>query len=206
MVTGPGSPARPSLPGRPRSDQRAGRPDATDAALLRRARLGDEQAFRQIVDRYGRQMFRYALRLVGGSETDAGEVVQEAFISAWQSLATFRGDSGLRTWLFRLVHRRAVDLMRRRRPTPVDDAALVDLVAPTLDNAIQHVLDEELLHALQEALNELPWAQRAAWLLREIEELSYEEIGDALGLPVSSVRGLLHRGRRTLAERMSRWR
>ncbi len=128
--------------------RRAGRPDASDAALIRSARLGDEQAFRQIVDRYGRQMFRYALRLVGGSETDAGEVVQEAFISAWRSLPTFRGDSGLRTWLFRLVHRRAVDLMRRRRPTPVDDAALVDLVAPTLDNAIQHVLDEELLARL----------------------------------------------------------
>lgn len=202
MTSGPGSP--PSAT--PVARERRGRPDATDAALLRAARLGDEEAFRQIVDRYGRQMFRYAVRLVGGSESDAAEVVQEAFISAWRSLDGFRGDSSLRTWLFRLVHRRAADLQRRRKPTPVDDDALVGMVAPALDNAMQHVLDEELLAALQAALNELPWPQRSAWLLREVEGLSYEEIGEALGLPVSSVRGLLARGRKTLAERMARWR
>jgi RNA polymerase sigma-70 factor, ECF subfamily len=182
------------------------RPDATDRALVRAARLGDELAFRQIVDRHGPQMYRYAVRLVGGSESDAAEAVQEAFISAWRGLDGFRGESSLRTWLFRLVHRRAVDLQRKRKPTPVTDDALTGLVSPAADNALQHVLDEELLRELQAALNELPWQQRAAWLLREVEELSYEEIGEALGVPVSSVRGLLHRGRRTLAERMSRWR
>lgn len=198
--------AAPAVPGGTGTPGRVTRPEPSDDALLRAARLGDEAAFAQIVERYGRQMFRYALRQVGGSEADAAEATQEAFISAWRSLPSFRGESSIRTWLFRLVHRRAADLTRRRKPTPVEDDALVDLVTPGLDDAMQHVLDEELLAALQDALDQLPWQQRSVWLLREIEGLSYQEIGDALALPVSTVRGLLARARPTLAERMARWR
>ncbi len=178
----------------------------SDAALVRAARVGDEEAFQLIVDRHGPGMYRYARRLVGGSDADAAEVTQEAFISAWRSLGTFAGRSSLKTWLFRLVHRRAVDLQRHRRPTPINDDLLSRMVRPAQDNPLQQVLDTELLTALQAALDELPWHQRAAWLLREVEGLSYDEIAEALALPVGSVRGHLHRGRRTLAERMARWR
>ena len=179
---------------------------ASDAALVRAARLGDDAAFGELVDRHGPGMLRYARRLVGGSEADAGEVVQEAFISAWKGLDGFRGDSSLRTWLFRLVHRRAVDLIRHRRPTPIDDDLLSHVVRVADDNPLQDVMDSELLGALQEALDELPWNQRAAWLLREVEGLGYDEIAHAMGTTVGSVRGHLHRGRRQLAERMARWR
>ncbi|KQP65157.1 RNA polymerase subunit sigma-70 [Nocardioides sp. Leaf307] len=151
-------------------------------------------------------MYRYALRLVGGNDTDAAEVTQEALISAWKDLGTFQGRSSLKTWLFRLVHRRAVDLQRHRRPTPINDDLLSRFVPEASDNPLQDVLDAELLAALQQALDELPWHQRAVWLLREVEGMSYDEIGEALALPVGSVRGHLHRGRRTLAERMARWR
>ncbi|RYC12918.1 RNA polymerase sigma factor [Nocardioides zhouii] len=179
---------------------------ASDAALVRAARLGDDAAFGELVDRYGPGMLRHARRLVGGSEADASEVVQEAFISAWKGLDGFRGDSSLRTWLFRLVHRRAVDLIRHRRPTPIDDYLLSHVVRVADDNPLQDVMDSELLEALQEALDELPWNQRAAWLLREVEGLGYDEIAHAMGTTVGSVRGHLHRGRRQLAERMARWR
>ncbi|WP_299924492.1 sigma-70 family RNA polymerase sigma factor [uncultured Nocardioides sp.] len=179
---------------------------ASDVALVRAARLGDDDAFGALVDRHGPSMLRYARRLVGGSEADAGEVVQEAFISAWRSLDTFRGDSSIRTWLFRLVHRRAVDLQRHRRPTPIDDELISRVIEASGDNPLQDVLDAELLEALQRALDELPWNQRAAWLLREVEGLGYEEIARTMGTTVGSVRGHLHRGRRQLAERMARWR
>lgn len=179
---------------------------ASDAALVRAARLGDDDAFGEVVDRYGPGMLRYARRLVNGSDADAGEVVQEAFISAWKSLDSFRGESSLKTWLFRLVHRRAVDLLRHRRPTPIDDELLSRVVRVADDNPLQDVLDSELLEALQEALDELPWNQRSAWLLREVEGLGYDEIAHAMGTTVGSVRGHLHRGRRQLAERMARWR
>lgn len=178
----------------------------SDEALVRAARVGDDEAFRLIVDRYGPGMYRYALRLVGGSEADAGEAVQEAFVSAWKGLEGFAWRSSLKTWLFRLVQRRAADLQRHRRPTPINDDLLSRIVQPAADNPLQDVMDGELLAALQEALDELPWHQRSAWLLREVEGMSYDEIADALALPVGSVRGHLHRGRRTLAERMARWR
>lgn len=173
---------------------------------MRAARLGDEEAFGVLVDRHGPGMYRYALRLVGGSDADAKEVAQEALISAWKGLGSFAGRSSLRTWLFRLVHRRAADLHRVRRPTPIDDDLLSVVVRPSEDNRLRHVEQSELLAALQRALDELPWHQRAAWLLREIEGLSYDEIAAALDITVGSVRGHLHRARGTLAERMDRWR
>lgn len=180
-------------------------PHRSDEALARAAGVGDEDAFAVLVDRHGPGMYRYAMRLVG-SDADATEVTQEAFVSAWKGIATFAGQSSLKTWLFRLVHRRAVDLQRHRKATPINDDLLSAISRPAADNPLQHVLDSELLEALQQALAELPWHQRAAWLLREVEEMSYEEIAVTLALPVGSVRGHLQRGRKNLAERMARWR
>ncbi|GAA4117017.1 sigma-70 family RNA polymerase sigma factor [Nocardioides fonticola] len=179
----------------------------TDTALVRAARLGDQEAFRVIVERHGPAMYRYALRMVGsGAESDAAEVTQEALVSAWKDIGSFQGRSELRTWLIRLVHRRAVDLARRRRPVPIDDQVMAAIARPAPDDPLQSVLDAELLAALQAALDTLPPLQRAAWLLREVEQMSYEEIATALGVPLDSARGHLQRGRRTLAERMARWR
>lgn len=181
------------------------RGDPTDQALVRAARLGDHQAFQSIVERHGPAMYRYAVRLVG-DPTDAVEVTQEAFVSAWRSLPSFAGRSSLRTWLIRLVHRRAADLQRHRRALPMPEELLSRLTPSAPDDPLQTVLDAELLAALQQALNELPWHQRATWLLREVEQMSYEEISIALVMPIGAVRGHLYRGRRTLAERMARWR
>lgn len=188
-----------------KQEQDAPRRAPTDEALVRAARVGDDRAFGQVVEKYGPGMYRYAMRLIG-DEGDAGEVTQEAFVSAWKDLSLFAGRSSLKTWLYRLVHRRAVDLQRHRRPTPINDDLLSRVARPATDNPLQAVLNAELLAALQKALDELPWHQRATWLLREVEEMSYEEIAGALAMPVGSVRGHLHRGRRTIAERMVRWR
>lgn len=177
----------------------------SDEALLRAARLGDEEAFQAIIERHGPSMYRYAVRLVGSS-ADAADVTQDALVSAWRSLDSFAGRSSLRTWLFRLVHRRAADLQRVRKPTPIDDDLISRMTRPSTDNPLQSVLDHELLEALQQALDELPWHQRAVWLLREVEQMSYEEIAETLAISPGSVRGYLHRGRSTLAERMARWR
>lgn len=179
--------------------------EASDEALVRAARVGDAEAFATIVRRHGPAMYRYAVRLLG-SEHDATDATQEAFVSAWRSLGSFRGHSALRTWLFTLVSRRAADLRRTRRPTPIDDPLVSALVGPAPDNPLQSALDDELLAALRLALAELPWHQRAVWLLREIDGMTYQEIGTVLGLTTGSVRGHLHRGRKMLAERMNRWR
>lgn len=178
---------------------------ASEAALLRAARLGDQAAFGHLVDLHGPALLRYARRLVG-SEHDARDVVQEAFISAWKDLPGFEGRSALRTWLFRIAHRRAVDTQRVRRPTPVEDDLIAAIVPPSTEDPLATVLRHELLAALQVALSTLPTDQRGVWLLREVEGLSYDEIADVTGLPVGSVRGHLHRGRRALAEKLEGWR
>lgn len=179
--------------------------DASDEALVRAARVGDDEAFVHVVDRYGPGMYRYAVRLLG-NDHDAKEVTQEAFVSAWRNLPGFAGRSSLKTWLFRLVQRRAADLQRHRRPIPINDDLLSSLTRPADDNPLQQALDSELVAALNTALAELPWRQRSVWLLKEVEGMTYEEIALALATSVGSVRGHLHRGRRTLAERMARWR
>lgn len=179
--------------------------DAREATLLRDARLGDRTAFDGIVQMHGPQMFRFATRMLG-SEHDARDAVQDAFVSAWKDLDSFQGRAKLSTWLLRLTHRRAVDLQRKRKPTPVEEEQLSLTLPPKGDDPLQRVLEDELIRALQAALLLLPRQQRAVWLLREIEQLSYDEIAETLNLTTDSVRGLLHRSRSTLAERMASWR
>ncbi|MGJ9411778.1 RNA polymerase sigma factor [Aeromicrobium sp. CF4.19] len=176
-----------------------------EARLLRDARLGDRRAFGGLVDLHGPQMYRFALRMLG-DDHDARDAVQEAFISAWKDLEHYEGRSTFSTWLLRLTHRRAVDLQRRRTPTPVDDEGIATLLPPQQGDPLQRVLEDELVEALQSALLELPRSQRATWLLREVEQMSYDEIAEALATTPDSVRGLLHRARSALSERMSPWR
>lgn len=190
----------------PSSDVVASDADVSDVVLVRRVRLGDPTAFDAIITRHGPGMYRFALRMVGGHQADAGEVVQEAFISAWKNIETFEARSSLRTWLFSLVSRRAADLQRKRRPTPIDDDVLTAIAPASHRDPLQDVMDQELIAALQAALAELPHQQRAVWLLREVEDMSYDEIATTLTMTPDSVRGQLHRGRKNLAERMAQWR
>ena len=177
----------------------------SDGALLRAARLGDTDAFGAVVERHGPGMRRYA-RFILGDEDDAADATQEALVSAWRGLDTFRGESSLRTWLFTLVSRRAADLQRRRRPVPVPEEQLEQRLPTVPDTASGSALEVDLVEALRSALQDLPWRQRACWVLRELEGLSYDEIAATVGVTSGQVRGYLQRGRATLAERMEPWR
>ena len=186
----------------------------SDAALARAARLGDTDAFAVIIDRHGPVMRRYA-RFILGNDDDASDATQEALVSAWRSLDGFRGESTLRTWLFTLVSRRAADLQRKRKPTPLEDEALELHIESASDVTLGGAMESELLTALRAALQELPILQRSCWLLREIEgngeadllaQLASSEIATALSITPASVRGLLHRSREALATRMEAWR
>lgn len=180
--------------------------DRSDEVLARRAALGDRRAFAEIFDRHGPALYRHALRMLDGDHHGAEDAVQDALTKAWLKMDTFRGDSRLRTWLFRLVINECLNVRRRRRPLVVDDQ-LLELLNDTHD-AGPHAsaLDTHLREALNLALSELPWRQRAAWLLREIEELSYAEIAEVLRTSTTVVRGQLHRARATLAIRLAQWR
>jgi RNA polymerase sigma-70 factor (ECF subfamily) len=204
--------------GRPGGDRVGGREQehgevdrASDAALARRAGLGDRAAFEELFRRLFSPTYRFALRMLDGDAQAAEDVVQESWVKAWRALPDFRGDSAVQTWVFSIVTREAAGVRRRRRPIAVDDELLEPLVArgdtdPRRRDPAQAVLARELWETLSLALRELPWRQRASWLLREVEGLSYQDIARVLDTTPTVIRGQLHRARRTLAIRMEQWR
>jgi RNA polymerase sigma-70 factor (ECF subfamily) len=168
--------------------------------------MGDRRAFALIFERHGPAMFRYALPMLDGHVQDAEDALQGAWTKVWLNIGDFRGDSQLRTWLFTVTAREVLNHRRRRRPTPVEDN-LLDPQPARIELEPGHQLDErELREALTLALTELPWRQRASWVLREVEGLSYDEIARVLRTTPTVVRGQLHRARATLAVRMEMWR
>lgn len=180
--------------------------ERTDHVLTRRAALGDRTAFAEIFDRHASALYRLAVRMLDGDNQAAEDAVQEALTKAWLQIDGFRGDSSLRTWLFRLTANECHNSRRRRRPIPIDDKLIAALSTDSAPSAEDATGGRFLLEELDVALRELPWRQRATWLLREVEGLSYDEIATALSTTPTVIRGQLHRARATLAVRMARWR
>ena len=182
----------------------------SDHRLATLAGLGDRAAFEELFGRHFQATVRFAVPMLDGDQQLAEDAVQDAWTKAWRALPDFRGTSAVRSWLFSITARAALDVRRRRRPVPVDDRLLEPLVersgAGRGASPEEGYAGVELWQSLQLALDELPWNQRACWLLREMDDLSYDEIASALGLTPTVVRGQLHRARRSLATRMEQWR
>ncbi|NRG42448.1 RNA polymerase sigma factor [Rathayibacter sp. VKM Ac-2835] len=176
---------------------------ASDATLAARAVDGDIAAFEQLARRHGALMRVYAAKLLG-SEAESDDVVQEAFLTGWRRLGDLDSPAHIRNWLMRIVSHKAIDRIRvRRRHDDIDDW---DPPAPA-EHSPERIVEARLqLDAVWEALDRLPPDQRRCWLLRETAGYSYQEIADALELPVSTVRGLLARARRFLLHELEAWR
>lgn len=177
-----------------------------DQVLARRAALGDRSAFAEIFPRYGPGLYRYALRMLDGDSGDAEDAVQESFTSAWLHIGDFRGESSLKTWLYRLTANQVLTSRRRRRPVATGDWILKPQSTDAAPTTEVEYASRELWAALDQALAELPWRQHASWLLREMEGLSYSEIAVILDTGPTVIRGQLHRARATLAIRLVEWR
>lgn len=186
----------------------SGRPlaEASEADLAVACGMGDREAFAEIFHRHAAGMYRYALRMLEGDHQGAEDAVQDALAKAWTGLATFEGRSSLNTWLFRLTANEVLAARRRRRPEPVDHRVLERVGGADRQGPETVVARAQLAEALDAALTELPWRQRASWLLREVEEMSYQDIAQIMRTSPTVVRGQLHRARRTLAVRMGQWR
>ena len=191
------------MPGRVREQVASPLDAAADHVLADRAADGDLRAFEVLVRRYGPLMRVYATRVLGSNdETD--DVVQESFITAWQQLGTLENGKAVKSWLMRIVGRKSIDRLRARRPhVNIDDTD-----APAPESHAPHVLAEvgSETEALARVLAALPVDQRRCWTLRELAEYSYGDIAVELDLPLSTVRGLLARARKTLLRQMEDWR
>ena len=186
----------------------------SDAELVERFKGGDRRAFDEIVRRYQHRVFTLALRWMGNEQV-ATEVSQDVFLALFRSLHGFRGDAQLSTWIYRVVvnHCKNRRLYRRRRKMdrhePLegdrgdDDGPKRQIAGdgPGPDQAV-HQSDAERM--IREALEQLPEDQRAIIVMRDVEDLAYEEIGDLLGLPRGTVKSRLHRARVHLARVLAR--
>ena len=176
-----------------------------DRVLATAAALGDRNAFEVLIRRHGPALHRYARRMV--DDTDAvADITQETFISAWRHIGGFRGEAGVRTWLFAICARKIADSRRIKLAQPIDDRLLEPVDHSPARDPVIFASTTEFLAALERALAELPVRQRAAWVLHEIEALTFPQIGVILNLPPDAVRGHHHRARTTLQQRMARWR
>lgn len=174
-----------------------------DDTLARRAQRGDTSAFDALVVRHAPALSRFVMH----TYPEAGEcddIVQETFIAAWKALPTFAFRSQFRTWLYGLASRKTIDALRRRRPQWDIDGA-----PETVDfrpGPGQRAENAAFMSALHQELAKLPYAARAAWWLREIYELPLAEIATVLRTSEGSVRGLLQRTRKRLAEQLEEFR
>jgi len=178
-----------------------------DEALAARAAAGDEAAFEKLVDRYQARVYRLAFRLTGG-DADAKDVLQEAFLSAYRALPTFRGESRFSSWLYRIATNAALMNRRARARRPADS---LESLLPRFDADGRHcgepadigaasraeeVLDRKrLAEKARAGLDRLPELYRDAFVLRDLQELPTHEVAEVLGIAPAAVRQRVHRAR-----------
>lgn len=169
-----------------------------DQPLVARAAAGDARAFERLVERHGTYAYNLALRTLRDPR-EAEDATQEALIRAWRALPRFRRGARFRTWLYRIVVNCCYDRLPglKRELAALDPADLPGLSSGgTLRAASAE--RQELRAALQQAIDELPDAQRLLITLRHLQEMSYAEIADATGMPLGTVKTGIFRARRAL--------
>jgi RNA polymerase sigma-70 factor (ECF subfamily) len=177
-----------------------------DEELVARVQAGDQSAYAVLVERYSDYAFTIAIRIIG-DEDDAADVAQEAFVRAYKAIGGFRGDSKFSSWLYRIVANRALTHLRRkkRRPWTVDIDLGAHIEADALtrnsrDDPGRRVLDEEFRRAMRGAVSRLPVQYRTVITLFYLEERSYKEVAETLGIPMGTLKTHLHRGRAMLRD------
>lgn len=177
----------------------------TDRDPVARAKRGDQEAFEQLVLAEQNRVYTLCVRMVGDREEGA-DLAQEAFLKAWQGLRSFHGESSFSTWVYRLAVNVCIDHLRRRqRRQNVEGAVSLDDEdsgwadpADLAQDPHRRLEEAERRRALERGLEQLPDHQRQILVLRELSGLSYQEIGQELGLDLGTVRSRIARARMAL--------
>lgn len=175
-----------------------------EKVLLARAKKGEIAAFESLMTAYENRIYSLALRSTG-SEQDAADITQEVFLRAWKNLDSFRGDSSLSTWLYRVTSNLCVDFARKKAaegmPTSIDDeeSPAADLADPSrMAQPEAAAENSELREELQLALAQLSEEHRRVVLLRDVAGMTYTDIARTLGLEEGTVKSRLARARASL--------
>jgi RNA polymerase sigma-70 factor (ECF subfamily) len=171
--------------------------DPSDDDCVRRAQAGDRTAYSILVRRHQASLHRHLARMVGSSD-EALELAQETFVRAWQALPRWEPGAQFRTWLFRIASNAALDVVRRRKTVefiPLDDAFEAADTAAGPERLAQAAQEVRRLEA---ALARLAPEHREVLLLREVEDMSYEEIGRVLAIAEGTVKSRIARARAAL--------
>jgi RNA polymerase sigma-70 factor (ECF subfamily) len=185
-----------------------------DGRLVRRLKDRDERAFREMVDEYGDRVFSLTYRMLGNRE-EAEDLAQEVFITIFKSIESFRGDSKFSTWLYRVTAnhcKNRIKYLSRRHDrdhaelnerVEVVSAGGATLAAPRqVPRPDAQLEGAQLEQMLQQAIGELDEEQRILVILRDVEDLSYEEICAITELPEGTVKSRLHRARMALRKKL----
>ena len=171
----------------------------TDEELVVRSQDGDVDSFNQLIKRWERPIYALAYRTLGREE-DARDVCQETFFRAYRALKGFKGEAKFSSWLYRIALNLCRDWMRRQRRTPTvqmpEDTDIADLAAEggPVESIETLVGRRELSRAVERAMATLPDEQRTAIVLKEYHGLTFQEIADMQGCPLSTVKTRLYQG------------
>ena len=165
-----------------------------EKTALRRAQKGDQAAFAWLVEAYQGPVYRLALRM-GLRPEDAEEAAQNAFLAAWRGLPSFRGEAKFSTWLYRLASNAAVDILRREKKYE-NQWDIEDLQRPDAAPSPQEQVErQDTQQAVRQAMASLPPEFRQVLVLRYLQEMSYQEIAQALALPEGTVKSRINRAK-----------
>lgn len=177
--------------------KRRGTGRLSDGELVRRTTDGDRRAFSELVRRHQAIVYRFCYRVLGDREA-AKDASQEAFVRAYRKLDTFAGRSTFRTWMLRLATNVSLNERALSREPPAD-VELADIL-PDPETPEAELLRSEAADRIHRALRLLEPEERAAVVLRDLEELTYRETAESLGIPEGTVKTRVRRGRRRMKE------
>lgn len=180
----------------------------TDEELVALCVSGDRDSFNQLITRWERPIYALAYRVIG-REDEARDVVQEAFLRAYRGLRNFRGQAKFSSWIYRITLNLCRDWIRRERRTPVSQAPEgVDLAEMAAERGpVESVEDlvarHDLSRAVAKAMEQLPDEQRTTIILKEYHGMTFQEIADLQGCPLSTVKTRVYQGLAVLRRRLS---
>jgi RNA polymerase sigma-70 factor, ECF subfamily len=180
-----------------------------EARLVRLSRNGDRQAFEELVDMYQDKIYHLAYRMLNFS-SEAEDVVQDTFLRVYMNMDRYDENQKFSTWIYRIATNLCIDRLRKRKPNYSLDAEMPDgegadwysLLPSNQDTPEEEIVLSETQDQIRKAISTLPEKYKSVVILRYLHDMSLQEIGDVLGMPVTTVKTRVHRGREYLRKKL----